>query len=72
VRLVRDADGVRVTLAQRGKATVRLKFLVKLTGDVSKRTLAFANACGTLSCRAVGGVDGLPTRDEALALLGAS
>jgi sugar/nucleoside kinase (ribokinase family) len=43
-----------------------------LEGWQLERTLAFANACGTLSCRAVGGVDGLPTRDEALALLGAS
>jgi sugar/nucleoside kinase (ribokinase family) len=43
-----------------------------LEGWPLERALAFANACGTLSCRAVGGVDGLPTRDEALALLGAA
>jgi sugar/nucleoside kinase (ribokinase family) len=42
-----------------------------LEGWPLERTLAFANACGALSCRAVGGVDGLPTRDEALAILDA-
>jgi sugar/nucleoside kinase (ribokinase family) len=42
-----------------------------LEGWPLERALAFANACGALSCRAVGGVDGLPTRDEALAILDA-
>lgn len=39
-----------------------------LEGWSLERALAFANACGALSCRAVGGVDGQPTFDEALAL----
>jgi sugar/nucleoside kinase (ribokinase family) len=34
------------------------------------RALAFANACGALSCRAPGGVDGQPTLEEALARAG--
>ncbi len=41
-----------------------------LEGWPLARSLAFANACGGLSCRAVGGVDGLPTRAEALDALG--
>lgn len=41
VKLARDDDGVRVVLMKAGKATVRVKFLVKLTGDVSKRRLEF-------------------------------
>lgn len=36
------------------------------------RTLALANACGALSCRSVGGVDGQPTLDEALAVIAAA
>lgn len=38
-----------------------------LEGWPLDRTLAFANACGGLSCRGVGGVDALPTREEVLA-----
>jgi sugar/nucleoside kinase (ribokinase family) len=34
------------------------------------RSLALANACGALSCRAVGGVEAQPTLEEALALIG--
>jgi sugar/nucleoside kinase (ribokinase family) len=40
-----------------------------LEGWPLRRSLAFASACGGLSCRAVGGVDGLPTRAEVLARL---
>jgi sugar/nucleoside kinase (ribokinase family) len=36
-------------------------------GWSSRRALALANACGGLSCRAVGGVDGQATLEEALA-----
>jgi sugar/nucleoside kinase (ribokinase family) len=39
-----------------------------LEGWPLDRSLAFANACGALSCRSVGGVDAQPTLDEALAL----
>lgn len=35
-----------------------------------ERALGLANACGGLSCRAVGGVDGQPTLDEALTFTG--
>ena len=38
-----------------------------LAGESLERCLAIANACGALSTRAVGGVDGQPTMDEALA-----
>jgi len=41
-RLVWDQGGVSVVLPQKGPATLRLKFLVKLTGDVTKRRLQFA------------------------------
>jgi sugar/nucleoside kinase (ribokinase family) len=41
-----------------------------LEGWPLERALAFANACGALSCRAAGGVDGQPTLEEALALAG--
>ena len=41
-----------------------------LEGWPLERALAFANACGALSCRAAGGVDGQPTLEEALALVG--
>jgi sugar/nucleoside kinase (ribokinase family) len=40
-----------------------------LQGWKLERALAFANACGALSCRAGGGVDAQPTLDEALALM---
>ena len=40
-----------------------------LRGWELERALAFANACGALSCRAAGGVDAQPTLDEALALV---
>jgi sugar/nucleoside kinase (ribokinase family) len=43
-------------------------FLVSwLAGDPLERALAIANACGSLSTRALGGVDAQPTIDEALA-----
>jgi sugar/nucleoside kinase (ribokinase family) len=35
-----------------------------------ERALSLANACGALSCRAIGGVDGQPSLDEAMALSG--
>jgi sugar/nucleoside kinase (ribokinase family) len=35
-----------------------------------ERSLALANVCGGISCRAVGGVDGQATLDEALAFVG--
>jgi sugar/nucleoside kinase (ribokinase family) len=41
-----------------------------LEGWALERALAFANACGALSCRAPGGVDGQPTLEEVLALVG--
>jgi sugar/nucleoside kinase (ribokinase family) len=41
-------------------------------GWSSERSLALANACGGLSCRAAGGVDGQPTLEEALAHVPAS
>ncbi len=41
-RLVRDGKSVSVLLPDKGTATVRLKFLVKITGDVTKRKLEFA------------------------------
>lgn len=40
-----------------------------LDGEPVDRALALANACGSLSTRAMGGVDAQPTMDEALALL---
>ena len=40
-----------------------------LNGEPVDRALAVANACGSLSTRAMGGVDAQPTMDEALALL---
>ncbi len=40
-----------------------------LQGSALEPALAFANACGALSCRAAGGVDAQPTPDEALALM---
>jgi sugar/nucleoside kinase (ribokinase family) len=36
-----------------------------LTGDSLERSLAVANACGALSTRALGGIDGQPTMHEA-------
>jgi len=39
-----------------------------LAGESLERSLAIANACGALSTRALGGVDGQPTMDEALAV----
>ncbi len=45
-------------------------FLAAWLGDEPvERALAVANACGSLSTRAMGGVDAQPTMDEALALL---
>jgi sugar/nucleoside kinase (ribokinase family) len=45
-------------------------FLVAwLAGEQLERALGLANACGALSTRAVGGVEGQPTMDEAIALL---
>ncbi|MGZ4132155.1 MAG: carbohydrate kinase family protein [Actinomycetota bacterium] len=43
-----------------------------LDGAPLERALAVANACGALSTRAVGGVDGQPTMDEALGVLTAT
>jgi sugar/nucleoside kinase (ribokinase family) len=40
-----------------------------LNGEPVDVALAIANACGSLSTRAMGGVDAQPTMDEALALL---
>ena len=40
-----------------------------LNGEPVDRALAVANACGSLSTRALGGVNAQPTMDEALALL---
>jgi len=41
VKLVRDGNGVKARLAKRGEATLRVKLLVKLGGDVTRRQLAF-------------------------------
>jgi type II secretory pathway pseudopilin PulG/uncharacterized membrane protein (UPF0136 family) len=41
VRLVREGKCVSVRLPKAGPATVRVKFLVKLEGDVTRRRLAF-------------------------------
>ena len=41
-QLVRDGKSVGVLLPAKGTATIRLKFLVKLGGDVTKRQLGFA------------------------------
>jgi hypothetical protein len=42
VKLVRDGKSVSVALGRRGVTTLKLKFLVKLGGDVAKRQLVFA------------------------------
>jgi len=42
VRLVRQGNSIGVRLPKSGGATLRVKFLVKLGGDVTKRHLAFA------------------------------
>jgi Tfp pilus assembly protein PilE len=42
VKLVRDGKTVSVALGKRRTATVKVRFLVKLSGDVAKRQLAFA------------------------------
>ncbi len=44
--------------------------LAILRGWALERALAFANACGALSCRGTGGVDAQATLEEGLALLG--
>lgn len=41
----------------------------RLAGDPIERSLAIANACGSLSTRALGGVDAQPTMDEVIQLL---
>lgn len=41
VKLVRDGNTVVAVVPRRGPATLRVKFLVKLGGDVAKRQLAF-------------------------------
>lgn len=41
-KLVREGKGVAVVLPERGEATLQLKLLVKLSGDVTKRRLALA------------------------------
>ena len=40
-RLVRTDGNVSVQLPAKGNATVRVKFLVKLTGDIARRQIAF-------------------------------
>ena len=40
-----------------------------LRGEPTDRALALGNACGSLSTRAIGGVDAQPTLEEALAVL---
>jgi type II secretory pathway pseudopilin PulG len=42
VKLVRQGNSVSVRLPKKGEATLRVKFLVKLGGDVTKRHLVFA------------------------------
>ncbi|HUJ70987.1 MAG TPA: hypothetical protein VLZ30_02005, partial [Verrucomicrobiae bacterium] len=41
VKLVREGDGVVAIVPRRGAATLRVKFLTKLGGDVAKRQLVF-------------------------------
>ena len=41
-----------------------------LGGESLERCVAIANACGALSTRAAGGIDGQPTMQEALAAVG--
>ncbi len=41
-KLIRQGDSVSVRLARKGNALLKVKFLVKLEGDVTKRRLAFA------------------------------
>jgi sugar/nucleoside kinase (ribokinase family) len=43
----------------------------RMAGDALERSLEIANACGALSTRALGGVDGQPTMEEVLAFLAA-
>jgi hypothetical protein len=42
VRLLRQSNSVSVRLPKAGEATLKIRFLVKLGGDVTKRHLAFA------------------------------
>jgi hypothetical protein len=42
VKLVRQGNSVSVRLPKKGEATLKMKFLVKLGGDVTKRHLVFA------------------------------
>jgi len=42
VNLLRQGNAVSIRLSEQGSATLKLKFAVKLGGDVSKRRLAFA------------------------------
>jgi sugar/nucleoside kinase (ribokinase family) len=44
----------------------------RLAGDPLERSLDIANACGALSTRALGGVDGQPTMDEVVAAIAAA
>ena len=41
VKLVRESDGVVAIVQRRGSATLRVRFLTKLGGDVAKRQLKF-------------------------------
>jgi hypothetical protein len=41
VKLVRESGGVNVVLPRKGPATVRLKFLVQIGGDATRRQAAF-------------------------------
>ena len=68
VKLVRaqalDVDALDTTGA--GDAFDAGFLASRLAGDPLERSLAIANACGALSTRAVGGVDGQPTMEEVL------
>jgi sugar/nucleoside kinase (ribokinase family) len=60
---VRDATGA-------GDAFDAGFLAAHLAAEPLERSLRLAGACGALSTRAIGGVDALPTMEEALALLG--
>jgi sugar/nucleoside kinase (ribokinase family) len=66
------ADGIRadpVDATGAGDAFDAGFLAAWLEGAPLDRALAVANACGALSTRALGGVDGQPTMDEALAAI---
>lgn len=41
-KLVRDGKHINVLLSAKGKTTIRLQFIVKVTGDVARRQVSFA------------------------------